>query len=97
MDETELTLEFVKNYLHVDFNEDDQYIILIISAAKEYIENAVGEYDESSAINKVLALALISEMYEKRLYTVNEESEKSYIIKSMVHQIRLKRERDDNE
>ena len=39
-----MTLEEVKNFLKVDFDDDDSLITLEIEAAEEYITDAVGQY-----------------------------------------------------
>lgn len=49
-----MTLEEVKNFLKVDFDDDDSLITLQIEAAEEYITDAVGQYKESSARWKLL-------------------------------------------
>ena len=92
----EFNIDFIKGFLHVDFDDDDGYIHLITEGAKEYITNAVGEYNEESALCRLLALAIISEMYEKRMFSADGTAEKSYIIKSMIEQLRLKRECEED-
>ena len=79
-----MTLEEVKNFLKVDFDDDDSLITLEIAAAEEYIADAVGQYKESSARMKLLLL------YENRVYTVMQASEKvQYSLRSMVLQLQL--------
>jgi len=85
-----LEITEVKKFLRVDFDEDDQYISLLMDAAKEYIIHAVGFYDETKALIKLIALTFISSLYEKRSYTVEEAGEKvSYILKSAILQLQL--------
>ena len=37
-----LDLEFVKNYLRVDYDHDDQYILLLMKAADDFIKHYLG-------------------------------------------------------
>lgn len=85
-----MTLEEVKNFLKVDFDDDDDLITLEIEAAEEYIADAVGQYKESSARTKLLLLNIVSTLYENRVYTVLQANEKvQYSLRSMVLQLQL--------
>ena len=85
-----MTLEEVKNFLKVDFDDDDSLITLQIEAAEEYITDAVGQYTESSARRKLLLLNIVSALYENRVYTIMQASEKvQYSLRSMVLQLQL--------
>ena len=87
-----MTLDYVKNYLKVDFNDDDEYISLLIEAAAEYVVDAVGECDESIARVRLLMLVIISEMYEKRTFTVDSDSTNTkaqYTIRSIINQLQI--------
>ena len=85
-----MTLEEVKNFLKVDFDDDDSLITLEIAAAEEYIADAVGQYKESSARMKLLLLNIVSTLYENRVYTVLQANEKvQYSHRSMVLQLQL--------
>ena len=85
-----MTLNYVKNYLKVDFNDDDDYISLLIDVATEYVVDAIGKCDESIARVKLLMLVIISEMYEKRTFTVDSDSTNTkaqYTIRSIINQL----------
>lgn len=85
-----LDLEEIKNFLKVDFNDDDSYIMLISNVAIEYIQDALGTFNVNRAKHKFLALTLIKDMYEKRSYIVGGKDEKTrYIIHSMILQEQL--------
>lgn len=87
-----ITLEQVKNVLRIDTDEDDEYLLLTMQAAEEYIAAAVGKYPESARAD-ILALFLVSNMYESRTFTVTGASEeKQYIIRSMLTQLSLEAE-----
>lgn len=80
----------VKNYLRVDFEEDDADILLMMEAAQEYIKDAIGFYDDTSARQKLLFLTLVSSMYENRQYTIDSSNEKvAYALHSMMFQLQL--------
>ena len=83
-------LEEVKQYLKIDYDDEDNNINLFIKVAKEYIENAIGKYDQNSARMKLLLMTLVSSMYENREYTVNTNNEKvAYALRSMCMQLQL--------
>lgn len=87
-----MELSFVKNFLRVDFDDDDAYIQLLIETAEEYITNAVGEFDTKNPLMRLLALTLISSLYDNRQYTVEKDSKTAYILRSMILQLQLARE-----
>lgn len=85
-----MTLEEVKNFLKVDFDDDNNLIALEMEAAEEYIVDAVGEYKETSARMKLLLLNIVSTLYENRLYTVSQANRKvQYALSGMVLQLQL--------
>ncbi len=85
-----MTLEEVKNFLKVDFDDDNNLITLQMEAAEEYIVDAIGEYNESSARVKLLLLNIVSTLYENRLYTVSQANRKvQYALRGMVLQLQL--------
>ncbi|NFN09408.1 head-tail connector protein [Clostridium botulinum] len=85
-----MDLQQVKQFLRIDFDDDDSYIILLIDVAKEYIIDAVGKYDETSARYKLLLLNIVSTLYENREYTIDKTNEKvAYTLKSIILQLQL--------
>lgn len=77
----EIDLQFVKNYLRVDFDEDDNLINTMIFAAKSYVQNYLNkrfeDFDELPTEFTVATLSIISHWYENRIIqsekTANEE------------------------
>ena len=61
-----MTLAEVKSYLRVDYDEDDAMISLMMSAAEEFIKGACGRFDETKTKAKMVYLAAIQELYDKR-------------------------------
>ncbi|EPB8179171.1 head-tail connector protein [Clostridium perfringens] len=65
----DLNIEFVKQYLKVDFPDDDLLIDTIIKGVKSYIISYTGlKKDEADKIEelKFAALLLIEQMYSNR-------------------------------
>ena len=42
-----MDLQTVKEFLKVDFDDDDNYITFLVDVAKEYIEDCLGSYNDS--------------------------------------------------
>lgn len=83
-----MELSYVKTFLKVDFNDDDEYISLLIDVAREYVVDAIGKCDESIARVKLLMLVIITEMYENRSFTVDTANQKAqYTIRSIINQL----------
>jgi len=62
-----LTLDEVKNFLHVDFTEDDNLITGLMSAADSYLKGSIGQtYPNTDERAKTLSLLIISDLYDNR-------------------------------
>lgn len=93
-----MELDYIKGFLKVDFADDDEYITLLSEVAEKYIEAAVGSCDYDDARVKLLALVIITELYEKRSYSVEKAGEKAqYTIRSIIAQLQAEEEMDDTE
>ena len=84
-----MDLSTVKDFLKVDFEDDDSYILFLIDVAKEYITDSLGFYDNTRQKQKYLLLTLIQDMYNNRSYTVKEDEKTRLIIRSIVLQEQL--------
>lgn len=86
-----MTLTEMKELLRIDY-DDDAALGLYMNAAQEYIENAVGVYDEESAQMRVLLALLTADFYENRTYTLSEKTDggRLYSIQSLMLQLQLK-------
>ena len=85
-----MTLAEMKSYLKVDFDDDDNFITLLMDVAREYIVDAIGECDETIARVKLLMRVIVAELYEKRSMTfdMNSTNEKvQYVIRSIINQL----------
>lgn len=85
-----MTLAEMKSYLKVDFDDDDNFITLLMDVAREYIIDAIGECNEEIARVKLLMRVIVAELYEKRSMTfdINSTNEKvQYVIRSIINQL----------
>ena len=85
-----ITLAEMKSYLKVDFDDDDNFITLLMDVAREYITDAIGECNEEIARVKLLMRVIVAELYEKRSMTfdINSTNEKvQYVIRSIINQL----------
>ena len=85
-----MTLAEMKSYLKVDFNDDDNFITLLMDVAREYIVDAIGECNEEIARVQLLMRVIVAEQYEKRSMTfdMNSTNEKvQYVIRSIINQL----------
>ena len=74
---SEITVEEVKNYLHVYHDEDDGLISAILIAAKAFVKNYTGISPEKLDISEDLSMAVLilsSELYDNRVYTVENNA-----------------------
>lgn len=85
-----LTLQEVKNYLRVDFENDDALLTSLMVAADEYLKASVGaSYDAESERAKILSLIVVSDMYSNREATEKESAKIRQIVESFSLQMRL--------
>lgn len=62
-----LTLTEVKEYLHVDYDEDDNLITRLMSAADLFLKGKIGQnYPVDDERAKTLSLIIISDLYDNR-------------------------------
>lgn len=67
-----MTLDLIKEYLKIDFDDDDRILEMLLGSARRYVLDAVGyQPDETDERVKLLLLVLISDWYEHREYTEN--------------------------
>lgn len=97
-----MELSTIKEYLKIDFDDDDRLLEMLLGAARRYVLDAVGYLpDETDERVKLLLLVLISDWYEHREYTENSISQKiSPKVRWTVHSIVLQlqyREESGNE
>jgi uncharacterized phage protein (predicted DNA packaging) len=83
-----VTLEEAKNWLRVDFSDDDALITTLINAAEEYLKNATGvEFDENNHLAKLFCMTLIADWYENREMIGKATDQTRPIIQSILTQL----------
>lgn len=89
-----ITLDDAKNYLRIDYDYDDYFILQCVASATSYMKNAVSDFETLYAGDTSFAktadqaeMALISEMYNNRDARNDSRSNYSYIVRSMIAQL----------
>ncbi|WP_250277218.1 head-tail connector protein [[Clostridium] colinum] len=85
-------LEEIKNYLRIDFDDDDSLLNTIILAGKEYIKNAIGYIDMDKPSFKVLLYTICADLYERRSYLIDKAIHTNKIINGLILQLQLLKE-----
>jgi uncharacterized phage protein (predicted DNA packaging) len=83
-----VSLDEVKNWLRIDFSEDDALLTTLISAAEEYLKNATGiTYDSENRLAKLFCMTLIADWYENREMIGKATDQTRPIIQSILTQL----------
>lgn len=82
----------IKDYLRIDFDDDDTLLNTIILAGKEYIINAIGYVDMSKATFRVLLYTICADLYERRSYLIDKAIQTNKIINGLILQLQLAKE-----
>lgn len=87
-----MTLDQVKKYLRVTYDDDDSYLEELIRVAEGYLEDGITDYKEKlknqlfAEKAQMVQYAIIQNLYDER-YMMGQAMEMSYIIRSMIHQL----------
>lgn len=87
-----MTLEQVKNYLRISFNDDDSYLENLIKVADGYLEDGITNYKDKLKNERfktkaeMVQYTIIQNLYDER-YMMGQALEMNYIIRSMIHQL----------
>lgn len=93
-----MDISLIKQFLKVDFDDDDNVINLMAEVAERYITAAVGSCDYEDPRVRILALVIITELYEKRSYSVEKAGVKAqYTIRSIIAQLQAEQEMSEDE
>lgn len=74
---SEITIEHLKDYLHVYHDEDNELLTAILIASKAFVKNYTGLSSERLDISDDLSMAvfiLSAELYDNRTYTVENNN-----------------------
>lgn len=93
-----MELSLIKQFLKVDFDDDNNIIEMMADVATDYINAAVGSCNYDDARVRLLALVIITELYEKRSYSVEKAGVKAqYTIRSIIAQLQAEQEMTDDD
>ena len=87
-----MTLEDVKNYLRVTYDDDDGYLTNLMQVAEDYLVAGVTDYikkkenDHFKARSEIVKLVIIQNLYDER-YMMGQTLEMNYIVRSMITQL----------
>lgn len=88
-----MEIEYVKDYLRIDDDYEDDFILDLIETADIYIDSMVGEEyktDEKLVrLSEILQLKLISDMYEVRSADVPSNIKQDRIVTSILDKLSL--------
>lgn len=86
-------IEEVKSYLRIDEDADDAILELMMEAARQYILDAVGEFNEGNFKVRLLFLAIMQDFYENRILAVKEVDRQrmAYLYGSIILQLQCEK------
>lgn len=97
-----MSLDLIKEFLKIDFDDDDRILEMLLDSARLYILDAVGyQPNENDARVKLLLLVLIADWYEHREYTdtsiktQNLSQKVRYTVRSIILQLQYNEETDN--
>ena len=86
-----MTLNDVKTYLRIDYNEEDDFLSELLIVSEEYINSCVGtgyKSDEKAIkLADLLQKKLIYDMYEKRGTEIANNTKKDTIVTTILDKL----------
>ena len=88
-----LTLEEAKNYLRIDYDEDDLLLQSLLVATMDYLRDAINGFDKKATKEKfikrakILACVLVQDWYDNR--EQKESKDLSYTARSLLTQLQV--------
>lgn len=86
-----ITLEQAKQYLHIDYEDEDTYIASLIDISLIYIDSMAGEAYKTDIkavkLAELLQLKLIADMYEQRGSEVPSNTKQDRIAMSILDKL----------
>lgn len=86
-------LRNLKNYLRIDYDEDDDLLFDIIGASIDYIKSSTGHFSYKLSGYKILLYSIASTFYEQRSFLVSDKITNNRIVSSLITQLSLKYDR----
>lgn len=90
-----MILDYIKSYLHIDFNDDDALLQNLIDQTDIYIHSMVGESykkdDKLLKLAEILQIKLIADLYENRTTNINgaNNMKRDIIVNSILDKLAL--------
>ena len=87
-----MTLDQVKKYLRVTYDDDDSYLEELIRVAQGYLEDGITNYKDKlknqlfAEKAQMVQYTIIQNLYDER-YMMGQALEMNYIVRSMIHQL----------
>lgn len=88
-----LTLNEAKNYLRIDYDDDDLWLQSLLVATVDYLKDAIDDFDvkvekdKFKSRAKIIALVLLQDWYDNREHS--ESKDLTYTIRSMITQLQV--------
>ena len=81
-----LELKTVKEYLRVDYNDDDEILWIMHDAVIDEMKELIPAFDEQNSTNrqKLLILTYIKELYDNRDQMTEKDQDVRYAVRSMM-------------
>ena len=85
-----LTLQDVKSYLKIDFDDDDELLNSLIKTADEYLKSAISStYNSDTERAKLLSLIVIQDLYNNRGLTEKVSGNVRKLVSDFTLQLKL--------
>ena len=85
-----LTLQDVKSYLKIDFDDDDELLNSLIKTADEYLKSAISStYNSDTERAKLLSLIVIQDLYDNRGLTEKVSGNVRKLVSDFTLQLKL--------
>lgn len=85
-----LDINTVKNYLKVDFDDDDAFINMLIKSSYIYLQNATSKdfSNSNNSLADLFCMSLVKECYDNRDLTVVKAADKlRHVMQSILLQL----------
>lgn len=92
-----LTIDECKTYLGIDFDDNQMRanIQRFINVADSYLEGSIGEYPKDDERAKQLALFIVEDLYDRKSYTVKENSTLEKLKNDFMMQLKLEKQLEE--
>ncbi len=87
-----MDIDVLKQYLRIDYDDDDEFLYNLLSVAENYLSNAITNYELVSKNNAEIDLlksAIVQELYDNR-ENEKEQRKFGFLIQNMITQLNAK-------